>query len=65
MAISFKVREGPIQERIVDVESGINGDFLLTRVLQYHFRARKGKIIGHIRDKSKFEKVLYIFKEIF
>ena len=47
------------------VESGINGDLLLTRVLQYDFRARKGKIIGHIRDKSKFEKVLYIFKGSF
>ena len=65
MAISSKVRESQIRERIVDLESGINGDLLLTRVPQYDFQARDGKIIGHIRDQSKLEKVLDIFKQIF
>lgn len=57
--------ESPIREKIVDVESGINGNLLLTRVPQYDFRARKGRIVGYIRDQSRFEKVLYIFKQIF
>ena len=65
MAISSKVRESPVRERIVDLESGINGDLLLTRVPQYDFHARDGKIIGHIRDQSKLEKILDIFKQIF
>lgn len=65
MAITSKVRESPIRERIVDVESKINGDLLLTRVSQYDFHARDGKIIGHIKDQDKLEKVLAIFKQIF
>lgn len=64
MAISSKVRESN-SKKIVDIESGINGDLLLTRVPQYDFRARKGRIVGYIRDQSRFKKVLYIFKQIF
>lgn len=65
MAITSKVRESPIRERIIDMESGINGDLLLTRVPQYDYKARKGEIVGHIKDQDKLEKVLAIFKQIF
>lgn len=65
MAITSKHRESPIRERIVDIEAGINGDLLLTRVPQYDFQARKGEIVGHIKDQAKLEKVLSIFKQIF
>ena len=65
MAITSKHRKSPIRERIVDIESGINGDLLLTRVPEYDFNAREGEIVGHIKDYAKLEKVLSIFKQIF
>lgn len=65
MAITSKHRKSPIRESIIDLETKINGDLLLTRVPQYDFKARDGEIIGHIKDEAKFEKVLSVFKQIF
>lgn len=61
MAISSKVRRSPFRERIVDFSSGINGDLLLTQIPEYDFKARKGKIVGHITDEDKLEKIIDIF----
>ncbi|QIA88701.1 type II toxin-antitoxin system PemK/MazF family toxin (plasmid) [Lactobacillus johnsonii] len=61
MAISSKVKESPFRERIIDFESGINGDLLLTQIPEYDFEARRGEIVGHIKDQGKLDRVLAVF----
>lgn len=65
MAISSKHRESPFRKRIIDYETGVNGDLLLSKVPQYDYMERHGEIIGHIKDKNLFEEILDIFLQIF
>lgn len=65
MAISSKHRKNIFRRRIVDFETGINGDLLLTKVPQYDYVARQGEVIGHIKDQDLFDEVLEIFLQSF
>ncbi len=58
MAITSQHRKSVFRERIIDFASGINGDLLLTQIPEYDFKARNGKIVGHISDQSILEDVL-------